>query len=207
MTVPLIRRRRVMLATSLAASIAVLLVGALVTSIHLEIDGAIVAWCRSHPPSTIDTVMSWLSASGRSIVLVPLAASIAVLLVIRRHIRLALFAATCVALAPLVSLQVKALFQRERPDVLSLDPQSTFAYPSGHATACATVALVALIICDRLGASRRAPAAIAMWAVGVSISRVWLGAHFPSDILGGWLLAIAITCTCAAIVLHQDRSA
>lgn len=83
---------------------------------------------------------------------------------------------------------------RPRPPVADWAALATgFAYPSGHA---ATSALVAGLLA--WAAWRTAPptaarlygALAACWAVAVGLTRIYLGVHWPTDVLGGWLYAL-----------------
>jgi membrane-associated phospholipid phosphatase len=94
---------------------------------------------------------------------------------------------------------LKNLFQRTRPDqLLALLPATGPSFPSGHTFAAIAFygALAVLVAEER--ATHRAwlafglPAGIFVAAVG--LSRVYLGAHWPSDVVGSWLLGIAWLC-------------
>jgi undecaprenyl-diphosphatase len=77
-----------------------------------------------------------------------------------------------------------------------LAPAAGWAFPSGHTTASAAVALITVLVCWsmlRRRVSRVVLAGLAgAWAVAVGVSRVALVVHWPSDVAGGWLLVLAV---------------
>ncbi|WP_030776618.1 phosphatase PAP2 family protein [Streptomyces sp. NRRL S-920] len=111
-------------------------------------------------------------------------------------------AGTCV-MASVVQQSLKAAVDRPRP-VWSdpVDSAHYAAFPSGHAMTAAVVCGMLLWLLRLYGVGRtawRAAVALAVLSVaGVGVTRVWLGVHWPTDVLGGWLLgaltvALAIT--------------
>lgn len=92
---------------------------------------------------------------------------------------------------------MKLAFGRARPDVIDhLDHQTSYAYPSGHATSAAVVYLLLAWL-----APRRWRAAACALAASVIIlnafSRIMLGVHWASDIVGGTLLGTAFALAAA----------
>ncbi|MBB2902823.1 undecaprenyl-diphosphatase [Kineococcus radiotolerans] len=122
----------------------------------------------------------------------------------RRHARAALLAG---ALAALASPALKAAFGRERP---ALDAGFTTAgggsFPSGHALASATVVLVAVLLLVPPRWRRAALALGVLELAVVAVDRVWVGAHWPSDVLAGFLLAGVVVAAVARPVLRPGRS-
>ena len=103
------------------------------------------------------------------------------------------------ALAEAVRIGLATALARPRP------PRSDWAtvaggasFPSGHAATSALVAIglaSALLRYCRRRATRVLVCAVpALWAAGVGVGRVYLGVHWPTDVLAGWLLATVLGC-------------
>ena len=122
------------------------------------------------------------------------------------HVRRALFFAFATGGSALLNLLAKAVFQRERPDLwLSIAPEHSFSFPSGHAMGSATLAAAVVLLCWH--SAWRWPALLAglAFVAWVGASRVYLGVHFPSDILAGWTAAVAWACAVYLIVRPKHR--
>ncbi|MDO0928963.1 phosphatase PAP2 family protein [Streptomyces sp. TG1A-8] len=113
-------------------------------------------------------------------------------------------AVTC-ALAALVQQLLKAAVGRGRPRWPDpVDSAHYAAFPSGHAMTATVVCGLLLWLLYRLGAGRvlwrTAVTVAAVSVVGVGLTRVWLGVHWPSDVLGGWLLGALVVAL--AVLVH-----
>jgi undecaprenyl-diphosphatase len=114
-----------------------------------------------------------------------------VLLLIRRRPRLAAYLAVTGLGAALLDPSIKTLVGRVRPVVaVPVAHGGGNSFPSGHTLGATIVyGALALIVVSR---TRRWPAVVAgLIVVAVGLSRVGLGVHFLSDVLGGWLLGCA----------------
>ncbi|MFE3032736.1 phosphatase PAP2 family protein [Streptomyces canus] len=136
-----------------------------------------------------------------------LAAVAAIWLVLRHNARWTAvwLVATC-AVGTLVQQVLKSAVGRERP--LWPDPVDSAhfaAYPSGHALTATVVCGLLLWLLHHYGVGRAlwltALTLAAISVLGVGLTRIWLGVHWPSDVLGGWLLgAMLVT---LAVAVHQ----
>lgn len=106
---------------------------------------------------------------------------------------------------------VKEVFDRARPDLVPhLTAETSPAFPSGHATRAAiawpALALLALPALPAQAARAWTAAAAALLVLLVGASRVWLGVHWPSDVVAGWFLGAAWTLACWIAVQRLARS-
>ncbi|MDB5215096.1 MAG: phosphoesterase [Myxococcaceae bacterium] len=101
-------------------------------------------------------------------------------------------------------LGIKRFFRRQRPTLLGhLEEVTSTSFPSGHATAAASIYLTLAFVASRSPRLRAHRAALltaaAVAATSVGVSRVYLGVHWPTDVLSGLALGTAWACTAEAI--------
>lgn len=109
----------------------------------------------------------------------------------------ALWLATTCALGTVLQQSLKALLDRPRPVWPDpVDSAHYAAFPSGHAMTATVVCGLLLWLLHHYDAGRavwRTAMVLATISVtGVGLTRVWLGVHWPSDVLGGWLLGALV---------------
>lgn len=155
-------------------------------------DVPILLWMRSISNPLLDRVMLFASLLGYQYGVIPI--NIVVLLVLLKQQRWGDTLFWCLAIggAALLNLIAKSAFGRIRPDLwLSLAPESTLSFPSGHAMG--SMALVTSLVVLFWPTRWRWPVLIAgaFFVLIVGVSRMYLGVHFPSDILAGWAAALA----------------
>lgn len=142
------------------------------------------------PDAVIETAQ-WITWAGdaaqRSVVMV----AFALWLWFKSRWRAALVMMVTVPLAGVTSSILKEIYARPRPSVVPhLDLVTSFSYPSGHAVnAMAVLLLGALLLATKARGLWIALAVLA--AIVIGGSRAILGVHYPSDIVGGWLIGIA----------------
>lgn len=98
----------------------------------------------------------------------------------------------------------KARYVRTRPDYWLVGLEAGHSYPSGHATTAVVFfcgwAIVALFSTLAPPVRYAVAALLVLWAGGVSWSRLSLGAHYASDVLGGTAFGTAWLCAAATVV-------
>jgi undecaprenyl-diphosphatase len=160
---------------------------------------------------------SWLEESARDITglggyailtLLTLAAVTYLLMAGKRGAALLVLAA--IVGGTLLSTGLKLGFERPRPDLV---PHATRVYtasfPSGHAMMSAITYLTLGALLARVERSRRVSAFIMGLAILttllVGVSRVYLGVHWPSDVLAGWAVGAAWASLCWFVALQLQR--
>ncbi|GKQ39327.1 phosphatase PAP2 family protein [Streptomyces sp. A012304] len=135
-----------------------------------------------------------------------LCAAVAVWLVWRRSAWwTAVWLVTASAVGTALQQGMKAAIGRERPAWPDpVDSAHYAAFPSGHALTATVVLGLLLWLLHRHGVGpalwRTAVTFVAVSVAGVGLTRVWLGVHWPTDVLGGWLLGATVVAL--AIAAH-----
>ena len=109
--------------------------------------------------------------------------------------RRAALATIAVALADVsANALLKQGFQRARPELWPRMPTESYAFPSGHAmTGVAIYGMLAVVIIRRAPAARPWLLAIApLVCLSVGLSRIYLGVHWPSDVVAGWAAGLVL---------------
>lgn len=123
-----------------------------------------------------------------------LAAILALVLAKRDNLRSAVFLLLGVGGAALLNFAAKSLFRRERPLLWpSPAPEWDFGFPSGHAMVSLALALALVLLLWSSPKRWVMGVAALLFTVSVGFSRLYLGVHFPSDIVAGWAAALAWT--------------
>ena len=164
-------------------------------------DAGVAEWGATHATPLSTRLLGWLTWLGGTLVVLPLAVLVGLLEWLRRRRAAVLaFTLTVVVGQNLIANGVKLLVQRERPPVPHLADAGGFSFPSGHsAAAAATYAAVVLV----LGRGRpwRVKALLAAGAAAVAAavaaSRVLLGVHWVTDVVGGVALGFGWFLVCS----------
>ena len=155
-------------------------------------------------PSALNGLFTAITRLGEGPLRFALAVVAAIALLLLRHQREALFVAFAVLPAGLINGEMKQLFARPRPSVVDhLVGADGFSFPSGHAFGSTALYLaLALAFLPLVRAEFHRPAICAALLIGglIAFSRVWLGVHYPSDALAGWLGAVGWVLGCWVLV-------
>jgi len=145
-----------------------------------------------HHSDRLHRVMDVVTATGGAVVVVTLLSATAATLLLARLRWQAAFLVSATAAAMVVNVIMKRVFERARPDVIPHHIIGGYSFPSGHTMNSMGLAVALTIVFWHTRWRWFTTATALVWAGLVGVSRVYLGVHFPSDVLGGWALALAV---------------
>ena len=142
-------------------------------------------------PAWLDQAARDITALGSTSVLSLLVILVVLFLWLLGRRGMALYVLLSTSLGTGLSFLLKALFQRPRPDLFPHgDTVLTTSFPSGHAMISTLVYLTLGVLLARLLTERRLEIFVVssamLVALLVGLSRVYLGVHWPTDVLAGW---------------------
>ena len=182
--------------------------GALAEELHegevFAFDAPLLLFARELASHGFDRFFVAISALGYEWGVVPVDLVLIAWLGLKRWKREGLFAGLALGGSALLNLATKQWFARERPSLwASIAPETTYSFPSGHAMGSMTLASVAVMLAWHT--RWRVPVSLAGMAfvLLVGMSRVYLGVHYPSDILAGWCAAGAWSVACYLLVFRE----
>jgi len=185
-----------MLLAGVALSVLVLLVGLLaktgpVSSLDLRVDEHIATQDRTSMLTTLARAVSTIATPETAgvglMILVPV-------ILVLMHRRLDALKVFCMFAGALTLAEIgKKLINEHRPptSLWAMTADSGASYPSGHTTAAAVLAVALVVIAATLAGRSAALALGGLYAVAVAGSRVYLADHYPPDVIGGMLCAVA----------------
>jgi membrane-associated phospholipid phosphatase len=125
---------------------------------------------------------------------VPIAIAIAVLLCVKHQWRRLTYFLSVLIGSAIINRTVKPLLHRVRPHLwLSPTPELDYGFPSGHAMASMTLVTAVVILTWKTPYRKWSLSFGSLFVLLIAWSRLYLGVHFPSDILAAWTVSIAWT--------------
>jgi membrane-associated phospholipid phosphatase len=215
------------LALSLVAGMAVTMAAAVITGKLVEnvtagdglavVDHPAAAFISGHRSGALTTVMRMASAVGSPAVVTSGALAVGVVIWVTRHtwVPLLLMAVTSAGSAALAAVFKDVLGRPRPPAANAIAAAGGYGFPSGHALTAAAVLGILAVICAHWLPRRRAQAVVwpaaAMTAALIGVSRVYLGVHWITDVLGGWIfgimwLAVVLTAWAGFLQRHQAKN-
>lgn len=141
---------------------------------------------------TLDIVAVVLTKFGSFWTVTPILCAIAIVLSQRKRWRSLAYLLTTALGSAIINRTAKMLIHRVRPQLwVSGAPEFDFAFPSGHAMTSMTLVAMLLILTWATSWRWLVLTVGSLYILVIGWTRLYLGVHFPSDIVAGWMVAIA----------------
>ena len=151
---------------------------------------------ESHYSSFLNQFMIWMTLYGREVFWI---VTIILMFTLGGRIgkKVAVIMAICMIILVPLGILAKEIVQRPRPllpkEDIILPADAEYAFPSGHALIVSANAAVALALFRLTRKQRIVSKLLAFEAAIVCVSRIYVGAHYPLDVIGGILLGVGIS--------------
>jgi undecaprenyl-diphosphatase len=161
-------------------------------------------------PAWLRSLMIDLTAlGGVSVLTIITAIAVGYLLAVRKYATAGFLVAAIVGGA-VVSTLLKAIYARPRPELVThLVEVHSASFPSGHAMNSAITYLTIGVLLARAEQDRRVRIYLLSVAIGltlaIGVSRVYLGVHWPSDVIAGWCVGGAWAVLCSVVARRLQR--
>ena len=156
----------------------------------------------------VDDVMVAVTEFGDTAVTLPVAIVVTLLLALQRQWRMTAYWVAAVGGAVAINTAIRGAMHRARPGELAYTGWSEFSFPSGHSTTNAVMyGFLAFLVAHQLRPAWR-PLVVAAWAcivLPIALSRLYLGAHWFSDVAGGLAFGMAWVAVLSIAYLHHQR--
>jgi undecaprenyl-diphosphatase len=158
----------------------------------VQFDAAVRGWVHRFASPGMTRAMTAISLLGYNILILELAIAIAVFVFLHWR-RAAIWLAVTMAGALALDLALKSAFHRPRPTPFFGAAPSSFSFPSGHALCsfCFYAVLAGLVATRVQSLFLRIMVGVvaAALVIAIGVSRIYLGVHYPSDVIAGYLAA------------------
>jgi undecaprenyl-diphosphatase len=164
-------------------------------------------------PPWLREVARDITALGGVAVLTLITVLVTVHLMLRREWAAAALVAVAAITGTTVSNVLKTIFDRPRPELTAIAEYGAGSFPSGHSTASAVIYLTLGLMLAKTAEKEEMKTFYILTAIFltllVGISRLYLGVHYPTDVMAGWTIgaAWALICSLVASRLGSHREA
>jgi len=184
------RLKRFRLPVGIGFILSVALVVLVISNRTLPIDRPLLLHLHRFASPFLDTFFTNFSYLGDPAVLFVVCAVYGLYVAYRRDWSRARFFVVAAGGASVINVVGKALVHRVRPDLWPRIIQETsFSFPSGHAMGSLAVAMTLIYLYWHQAPQRLMVTVGALYVLLIGLSRLYLGVHFPSDVLAGWLIS------------------
>jgi undecaprenyl-diphosphatase len=173
-----------------------------------HIDTQIAIWVHTRQSTVLDILMILFTKIGSGPALIAAIAAVAFWSYKRGRNSYILILCANAIIAMAVTPILKAIFARARPTLFEVIKRpDTYSFPSGHSMSAVVIfgSIAAVIIALRPSAKVPVTIAAGILMVCIGVSRVYLGAHWPMDVLAGWASGVPFLIATVHIIHRAKR--
>ena len=174
---------------------------------QMDLDGTVseAMYAGDDRAVSLNGLLEVLTAPGVTLFRVIVFLPVVIVLLLRRAVRTAAWVAIAVLTIGPVNTLLKETFGRVRPDFDEGGARlSSLSFPSGHSSGIATLVTVGLLLLVPLVSHRVLRHVVVVVGLVlvllVGLTRMWLGVHYLTDVIGGWSLGVGWSILVAAVL-------
>ena len=175
---------------SLALIILIILVK---TNLIAVFDSAIYNLLTANMNDGLTNIFKSITFFGDESFIIPAIVLSVIIGVILKKIRSGAIVAIFVMVNDFIKALFKLIIQRPRPEILQLVQEGGFSFPSGHTMAAASLSGILIYLILKSGMDKNLKivltSILALMALLVGLSRIYLGVHYASDVLGAFIIS------------------
>lgn len=167
------------------------LAGAVQTGRLLPFDEPVMRWLHDHTSAGLTLLLLVFTQLGGGIGVTMIVGGVVLWLAYQRLFAKMWFVVLAVGGTGVLNVMLKLLFERERPDFWAhLVHETSYSFPSGHAMGSAALAYVVIFLLWHTRWHWWSVVAGSIYMLLVGVSRMYLGVHYPSDVVAGWAVSL-----------------
>ncbi|WP_125709655.1 phosphatase PAP2 family protein [Companilactobacillus zhongbaensis] len=140
--------------------------------------------------------VKFLTNIGGTFWTIVISVALVIILIVKKYYYAAIFLASNKLIVVTLNTIIKDLIRRPRPDHHHFVFESSLSYPSGHSSSALSLYIPLLIICwfvfKKISSRVIVSTLATLMIIIIGASRIYLGVHYPSDVFGGYLLALVV---------------
>ena len=158
-----------------------------------SIDTFIYNLCTFKMNNILTSIFKVFTFFGSTAFIVALSVLLFVVFLICKKKNHAYLTASVIIISTILNNVIKIIIMRSRPEVLKLVIETSYSFPSGHTMASVTIYGILLYLVNKTdlknGLKNTLRVILILLPIFIGISRIYLGAHFATDVIGAYLVS------------------